>query len=634
MKNVIALILLVVSLNGINAQKYVHYYMNDGTFNGFYTDNVSEISHDSNTDNSFISSFTKNGITHNILVQNIDSIVVENALVYGDSNTDYRIYEIEYEDQPFKRVIADTRAHLLASKNGDFGANDTILYISAYNNEKLLLTTDDNGNLMNVFTGTQLFYYDYSEGKLDNIIEITKDGYIERRDMMNEAMRMRKHINAVAPMRCAGQIAGLVVDLGMMAANSGMGKFASNIANAENHNGLLAVDGLLIAGDIAGIIGSVAAIPVSGGLSLITAGLGIASLVNDLGKLLNDLFPDSETIKKYKEYYATKYGINVFSQTAENVTVNSADLKGYLTSSNGRDGESYRGDLYFELTSEDDLDKETYTPRMISANSKKDNNDGFDATGNANNLEIDKWYCYILKYVVKISRFTFEFKSDVSSFRTKAPGTITGEVVKLTEESASVKVSFSDVPSGARCGVKYLETGDLNNNYKYVWGEAKNGEQEINITGLEPIMDYTYCAIIEYDNKNNMGEGKYFTTLPPDLSGTWKCEEKTTDSFGNEKIESYNITLTKGGGVSTTKNDISVLQGSWSVTRLGVKGRVVINIIDFITPTGSYYHGYEWGGVLNDLKNPTSITGSVAGWNYNDVSGYHMGDGYEMTLTK
>ena len=36
MKNVIALILLVVSLNGINAQKYVHYYMNDGTFNGLF----------------------------------------------------------------------------------------------------------------------------------------------------------------------------------------------------------------------------------------------------------------------------------------------------------------------------------------------------------------------------------------------------------------------------------------------------------------------------------------------------------------------------------------------------------------------------------------------------------------------
>lgn len=124
-----------------DAQKYIHYYMNDSTFNGFYTSMSPEIKHDPSTGTTTI---LLNGNEYNVPVENIDKIEIEDALVTDSFIGDYRIYEGAFEDQEYKYAFVDTRAHLLASKNGDFGANDTIMFASVYNNLCVLFFTNEN----------------------------------------------------------------------------------------------------------------------------------------------------------------------------------------------------------------------------------------------------------------------------------------------------------------------------------------------------------------------------------------------------------------------------------------------------------------------------------------------------------
>lgn len=148
MRKIATLFFVVLAFCCANAQKYIHYYMNDTTFNGFYTSMKPEINHDLETNNSIIS---LNGNVYKVPIENIDKIEIEDALVTDSFIGDYSIYEGAFENQKYKYAFVDTRAHLLASKNGDFGANDTILFASVYNNERILFITNNEGKIQKIF---------------------------------------------------------------------------------------------------------------------------------------------------------------------------------------------------------------------------------------------------------------------------------------------------------------------------------------------------------------------------------------------------------------------------------------------------------------------------------------------------
>lgn len=328
MRSIISLIFAVLTIYGLHAQEYVHYYMNDSTFNGFYTDKNVEITHELDENNKFVAIMCINGSKKTVPVENIDSIVVEDALITADFDGDYRIYEGSFENQPFKHIFIDTRACLFASKNGDYGANDTILYASAYNNEMVLFITNELGRIQNVFTNEKLYFYDYNGETLENIVEITDSDYKERDDLMkiyNQSLSQSFDSRKFVPMRLSAR-ADFFTSLGANALNWGAGALAHNLGNPENYGGLILLDGLSIIGDLVGIGAScVAGIPTAG-LSLAGVITSAGFLMNDIMGLYNDLFPDYKQIEKYQEYYKNKYAISLSILPAENIKINQADL--------------------------------------------------------------------------------------------------------------------------------------------------------------------------------------------------------------------------------------------------------------------------------------------------------------------
>ena len=165
MKKVIFILALLCTYFNINAQEFIRFNMNDNTFNGFYSEGIDSIVHKeiNGLKNSVVYA---NGDVYIIPVDNIDSITVESATVGGDNIGEYRIYELNYENEEIKKVYIDNRACMFASKNGDFGANDSILFSSAYNGIHLMFITDDQGRIQTISDGKKYIGVEYSDNGL------------------------------------------------------------------------------------------------------------------------------------------------------------------------------------------------------------------------------------------------------------------------------------------------------------------------------------------------------------------------------------------------------------------------------------------------------------------------------------
>lgn len=511
MRQLFTLLIAVLTFCSLHAQKYVHYFMNDGTFNGFYTSKMVDVNHDYHDQNSII---TINGNKHIVPFKNIEKIIIEDAYVDDNFDDDYRIYDGSFENEFFKRIIVDTRASLFASKNGDFGANDTILFSSVYNNEKLLFITNDRGQIKNVFNGQSLFYYVYKDGGLENVLELTHDDIFEHPltlTPVSQSKYAKQSLSRVSP-----EVTSFFTDLIPSGINLAGGELAHNISevynNPENHNQMLLVDGLSITGDIAGIAGAfLAGIP-TGGLTWAGIGIGVGLLGKDLIGLMNDLFPDLEQMEKFKEFYKNKYNITLKTINPENIKSDKADLRGTFTALNG-----IQGNIYFSLCKIEDFDNTIRiegTPEAITSNS-------FVIKGHADNLDLDTDYFYTIWYECEIDGLHFNYIGENGTeFTTLTPSATTIGVESVTDRTATIKCAYSNVPEGASCGILYGYDGD---------GRSRTignieGETSINLSGLEPNTEYSYRAFVKYNEKYYYGERKSFTTDPeeiPDLSGKW-----------------------------------------------------------------------------------------------------------------
>jgi len=205
---------------------------------------------------------------------------------------------------------------------------------------------------------------------------------------------------------------------------------------------------------------------------------------------------------------------------------------------------------------------------------------------------------------------------------------ITGDLITKTDKSAIVKCSYHNVSGieGIECGVCVVnsDTGEI----MEISTNSSDGEREINIDGLMPFTTYTYYAVVKYGDKEDKGETKTFTTNPPDISGTWTCNEYSSTT--GEVSNTYNIILNKDGTAKSTKTGDDV-NGHWTLSSSGVVDISITRAIDHYYYI--HYTGHEWYGKVDNIYNPTKITGTFSTWNYNG-NGYFDGPSRKMEMTR
>lgn len=545
MKKIILILLACINCMVSNAQRYMHYYMNDSSYYGFYTNDISSVDHYME-DGNYYSAVRIGEKNYRIPVDKIDSVEFEGCSIEDDNFIGkYRIYELDYDnaDFKFKKAFVDNRAMLLASKNGDFGANDTILLASTCNDFRCIFITNSNGYISKFFNGESFLYFDWEDENNANIIELNDEGYqiiqsVNRYSTNNKTRKIPDIINKVFFEQVGEFSDDIDAILGTYLGNinSRCGKFFKALEEVKNnpelHNQILVIDGLLIAGDIAGIVGSVAS-------GIPTAGLSSAAFVHSVGSLfgniigtLNDMWPDSEQMKRYKDYYQNKYNIHISTLPEENVTYNSATLNGEFSSLNGINGE-----LFFDLIGTDDDKSTPATAERITDNS-------FLIHGNATGLKPGEIYIYTAKYKCTIDGLEFTYQSDnQDDFMTQFPSAHTGEASNIEDDYAEITCSYHNVPEGATCGVEYTWDGGTARQTAQRGGD---GEKTIRLTSLKPNTEYTCTAYVEIDGIPTYAENSTGFKTPPeeieeaDLTGWWTFNDaQGTDGGRVHRVEFY-----------------------------------------------------------------------------------------------
>jgi len=500
MNRLILIIIVVLQATVVNANKYVHYYINDGSFHGFYASDTSIIRHN---DVSNISYIIVNGMEYELPVRLIDKITIEDANLSVDFDGDYRIYEKNYSEGTFHKVIVDNRACLFASKNGDFGTNDTILAVSKYNNSCLLIFTNDLGRINRVLTEKSFYSFIYHDDKVEDIVEFRIDG--ETIDHFNNSdIHAKNVINKAPAVDFNGFFDNIdnvleVIDDPL----SGLKNLAQNYSELGNdpelHNQFLIVDGVILARDFRSLAASTAALIGSEGLSWLEFIQSLNSFYDSMDSLLTDMFPNSELIKKYEDYYRSKYGINVQATTPSNITCTSANLKGTFSSANGN-----RGDfkiIFKELLGQESFQEITPSIEATSKNS-------ISLNYSIENLKPNTNYFYYLNYECVVDGLRLTFSSAPIDFKTLTPEATTLGIESKNDKSACVKCYFKNVPEGAICGIQY----GTNGSYKVALDSASEEAQLITLSGLQPENTYSYQAFIQYDGEKFYGTMREFTT--------------------------------------------------------------------------------------------------------------------------
>lgn len=204
-----------------------------------------------------------------------------------------------------------------------------------------------------------------------------------------------------------------------------------------------------------------------------------------------------------------------------------------------------------------------------------------------------------------------------------------GEAINVTNNSADIECSFANIPSGAEFGMKLCRVRD--NQWLYFPSNAsEEGDTIIPISELQACSQYTYLGYAKYKGvEYSSWNGGGLTTTSADLSGTWHCIETyyPTSESAIPTTNTYTITLNSDGTASCSEWDDIVL-GAWT---LSCDGSVGIDILIYATQFTD--GGKDWWGTVNDINNPTVITGYSQIWRTNTIGAYY-GDGHQVVMTK
>ena len=422
MKKIFTIAALMFVAFFANAQKYMRYHMSDSTFFGFYTESVDSMMHTPSS-----SAVYMGGNLYEIPLDKVDSITFEGVSVYDENVIGkYRIYEIEADTLSYRKAYIDNRAMLIASRTGEFGANDTIIVASEYYKTKWLIMTNNDGDVEKFFDGKALFFFDYQEEGGFTVLRIADSVCTTLTLKPEECNRpqtrasvsksMDKFLDNIKAVRDKvkgyaedhkedfNKLRDFVVGEGI---EEGLDRLIENIDDVNNnpelHNQKLIVSGLEIVGDL-GEIGAtlLEGIP-TGGLAWALLAGKIGDLVNDLLGLSEEMFPDIEQKEIYNEYYRNKYNIVVKAETPENITSSGATLKGSLTTF-----EEEQGRVYFYIYKYYDSSES----RDIDATLIPITNNSWLIEAQISSLEMNTTYMYHVFYERKVDGLTFLFFSD------------------------------------------------------------------------------------------------------------------------------------------------------------------------------------------------------------------------------
>ena len=481
MKRSIFTLIALLTVFGLSAGKYVRYYMKDGSFHGFYAALAPTVSHESQL---LVSSFDLNGRDHSIPLNSIDRIVIEDANVSESFAGDYRVYEKNDPNGDFKKVIVDNRACVLASRNGDFGANDTILYASDYNNEHVLFFTDSVGHVKIMFDGKSLYRFIRTADSV-TVLELPQEGGVI------------EHVLSSADVNRAPELSFRKLGLYMTGLNALIHNYMEVAHDPEAHNQMLIVDGLVLAVDYASFVAATGALLTEGNWADFLTNL--QGLRGSIDTLLNDMFPEAETMRRYKDFYQKKYGITVTANPATDVTSTSAKLCGTFSADNGINGKlSF---AFHKLL--DSTPWETVIPSV-----KEIAPHSYSLSASVDLLQPRTDYLYLVEYECVVDGLTFNFVSDPIDFRTLTPQAVTLGVESKDSNSARVKCSFNNLPQDVVCGIQYGYAGSS----KVALASVQEAPQIVSLTGLLPNTRYDYRAFIQYNGEYYYGETYSFTT--------------------------------------------------------------------------------------------------------------------------
>lgn len=246
------------------------------------------------------------------------------------------------------------------------------------------------------------------------------------------------------------------------------------------------------------------------------------------------------------------------------------------------------------------------------------------ATFTASNLQPNTTYTYWA--YVEYDGKTYSAPDGKKSFTTNAPPTpiaTTGDVSKITKNSANVSCTYANVPDKGVCGVVY----------KWKDGSAKqtakslNGAQNITLGGLVSGTTYTYRAYIEANGQTYYGEEKTFTTESdlPNVTGSWNCKEYYNDRL----IFETTFVLNTDGTVKSSKDVFdNVKEGTWSPTK---EGKVYIG---FSFNSDKIVQRKDYTGTLDKSANPSRIEGSATVEWFSYVNGRNGGSTYRFVMTR
>lgn len=604
-QKILLTLFLVFNYNVIHCQEYIRYKMSDGSFNGFYTNCIDSITHVKENGVS-LQKVYYNGMVKSIAVDSIVDVSFENATMKSNlKDGEYKILEID-SGEGFKKAYVDNRATLIASKNGDFYANDTILLASEYNKKKILLFTDESGEVTRFFDGENYVIFD-KDYDIFNVIGDSKITFKKTRSIPKLSLNV-----FLAVLQQLGESYSMYIFENLDAIQS----------NPELHSQRLIINGidfLTTITDLPSYFSSLLALTGHQGLIVLDDFYG--GIGNSFMDLINEMYPDYETMQKYKDFYKQKYHIDLLTLQPKEITSNSAILTGDIYTE-----DNLRGNLYFNfsevLSGEDG--------KTIAATSKYNKVNQWDVEGRVSGLKPGNWYIYDLRYECTVDKLKLKFVSEPVDFETPKPFGSVESVNSVTDHTAVAKCFFSDIDEDVYCGVIVKSESQ-----KLLFPASRiKGEQKVVLTGLNPATEYTCYAFVKTSNYYKEQElGVTFKTDLPDISGTWECTEQYYPNIWTQEVKykSYTLTLNNDGTASCSEYEKDY-GGSWS---LSDDGTVRISIILLTTSvSGSTDSGVEWEGKLKDMKNPSKIEGYTYRWNSNNAVGYVQGDSHKIIMTK
>ncbi len=211
----------------------------------------------------------------------------------------------------------------------------------------------------------------------------------------------------------------------------------------------------------------------------------------------------------------------------------------------------------------------------------------------------------------------------------------TGAATDVTAAAATLNgaVTFNntgDIKSRGFCWSADNSRPTITDNNAVVSSSADGFAHTLSL--LRPETTYYYCAFAENARGIVYGEVRTFTTLAAAsgtaaaMFGTWNCREEHTDRLGQTYYNNYTLTFNADG--TFTSSATTYVSSSWSVSGTELRANAIT------LATRDVDAGLDYKCTLDNVANPTRITGTVDSWLINSNTLGSTSGSYSVVLTR